>query len=164
NPRSQARSDLIVEAKARLLFHRRPDTPVIVARNLGRADEAVEVVDLASFDPQAVDMLTIVLVGASTSRAFRRGDGRTVAFTPRGYARKHGLEAPPSAPPAPAVPPPQPPPPEPAVPPVVPAATAPEPEPRPEPPAPAASPPPPEPAVPRNPIRAGVAFLRQRAR
>src|SRR5690606_25692401 len=87
NPRSQARSDLLVEAKARLLFHRRPDTPVIVARNLGRADEAVEVVDLASFDPQAVDMLTIVLVGASTSRAFRRGDGRTVAFTPRGYAR-----------------------------------------------------------------------------
>jgi cobalt-precorrin 5A hydrolase/precorrin-3B C17-methyltransferase len=33
-------------------------------------------------------MLTIVLIGSSTSRAFVRGDGRTVAYTPRGYARK----------------------------------------------------------------------------
>ncbi|MEI2612934.1 MAG: cobalamin biosynthesis protein [Candidatus Promineifilaceae bacterium] len=42
NPRSQTRSDLIVEAKARLLFHRRPDTPVIVAKNLGRPDRTGE--------------------------------------------------------------------------------------------------------------------------
>jgi precorrin-3B methylase len=30
-------------------------------------------------------MLTIVLIGASTSRTIKRGDGTTVAFTPRGY-------------------------------------------------------------------------------
>ena len=38
-------------------------------------------------------MLTIVLIGASTSRAFTRGDGRTVAYTPRGYAAKVRAEA-----------------------------------------------------------------------
>jgi cobalt-precorrin 5A hydrolase/precorrin-3B C17-methyltransferase len=86
NPRSQRRNDLIVEAKTRLLFHRRPDTPVVVASSLGRPDERVKVVELAAFDPQDADMLTIVVIGASTSRAFKRGDGTTAAFTPRGYA------------------------------------------------------------------------------
>jgi cobalt-precorrin 5A hydrolase / precorrin-3B C17-methyltransferase len=88
NPRSQRRSDLIVEAKARFLAQRPPDAPVIVASNLGRPDEKVRVVELASFDPQEVDMLTIVLIGARSSKAFTRGDGTTVAFTPRGYAGK----------------------------------------------------------------------------
>ena len=61
---------------------------MIVARNLGRAEQTVLVTTLAEFDPETVDMLTIVLIGSSTSRAFKRGDGRTVAYTPRGYARK----------------------------------------------------------------------------
>lgn len=92
NPRSQRRQDLIEEAKARFLFYRRPDTPVIVASNLGRAEEKVRVVPLAEFDPNDVDMLTIVLIGASSSKSFVRGDGRTVAFTPRGYASKSVAE------------------------------------------------------------------------
>jgi cobalt-precorrin 5A hydrolase/precorrin-3B C17-methyltransferase len=48
----------------------------------------VTVTTLAAFDPTSVDMLTIVLIGSSTSRAFTRGDGRTMAYTPRGYAAK----------------------------------------------------------------------------
>lgn len=88
NPRSQRRTDLIETAKRVFLAHRPPETPVIVARSLGRHDETVEVTTLAAFDPAAIDMLTIVLFGASTSRAFTRGTGQTVAFTPRGYASK----------------------------------------------------------------------------
>lgn len=88
NPRSQRRTDLIEEARRVFLAHRPPSTPVIVARQLGRPDEAVKVTTLAAFDPTQIDMLTIVLFGSSTSTAFTRGDGRTVAFTPRGYARK----------------------------------------------------------------------------
>jgi hypothetical protein len=94
NPRSQRRTDLIVEAKARFLFYRPKDTPVIVASNLGRNDERVQVVRLEDFDPQDVDMTTIVVIGASTSRAMPRGDGRTIAYTPRGYANKTGAEVP----------------------------------------------------------------------
>jgi len=92
NPRSQRRTDLIEEAKTRFLAHRPPDTPVIVASNLGRAEERVQVVALRDFDPETVDMLTIVLFGATSSRAFARGDGSTVAFTPRGYASKAAVE------------------------------------------------------------------------
>lgn len=88
NPRSMRRTDLIEAAKRIYLDHRPPDTPVIIAKNLGRAEEQVRVVTLADFDPTEIDMLTIVLFGASTSRAFTRGDGQTVTFTPRGYERK----------------------------------------------------------------------------
>jgi len=88
NPRSGRRLDLLGEAKDLFARHRPPETPVIVARNLGRAEQTVLVTTLAAFDPTTVDMLTIVLIGSSTSRAFKRGDGRTVAYTPRGYEAK----------------------------------------------------------------------------
>jgi len=88
NPRSKRRTDLIDQAKRIYLSHRPADTPVIIARSLGRSEEDVRVVTLEQFDPNEIDMLTIVLFGASTSRAFKRGDGETVTFTPRGYARK----------------------------------------------------------------------------
>lgn len=88
NPRSQRRTDLIRTAKAIYLAHRPPETPVIIASNVGRPEEKVRVVTLADFDPEAIDMLTVVLIGASTSKAFVRGDGRTMAYTPRGYAKK----------------------------------------------------------------------------
>ena len=93
NPRSQRRTDLIEAAKVLFLAHRPGDTPVIVGRSLGRPGEQVKVTTLAAFDPTEIDMLTIVMIGASTSKAFTRGDGRTVAFTPRGYARKAESEA-----------------------------------------------------------------------
>ncbi len=91
NPVSRRRQDLLVKARDMLLQHRPADTPVVLARNLGRADEGVEIVRLADLAPARVDMLTVVLVGASTSRRFRQG-GVDRAYTPRGYARKLDAE------------------------------------------------------------------------
>lgn len=88
NPRSQRRIGLIEEAKSTFIMHRPPETPVIVASNLGRPAQKVEITTLWAFEPANVDMLTIVLIGSSTSRTFKRGDGTTVAFTPRGYDKK----------------------------------------------------------------------------
>lgn len=88
NPRSLRRTDLIEETKRLFLAHRPADTPVIIASQLGRPEQQVRVVPLAAFRPEEIDMLTIVLIGASTSRSFEQG-GRRVAYTPRGYARKH---------------------------------------------------------------------------
>ncbi|RYD84953.1 MAG: hypothetical protein EOP61_39445 [Sphingomonadales bacterium] len=87
NPRSQRRTDLIEEAKRLFLQHRPPDTPVVIGSNLGRPSQRVRVVTLEAFDPREIDMLTIVLFGASTSKAFLRGGGLK-AYTPRGYAAK----------------------------------------------------------------------------
>jgi cobalt-precorrin 5A hydrolase/precorrin-3B C17-methyltransferase len=88
NPRSMKRRDQLERAFAILKSHRPPDTPVIIASNLGRAEENVRIVTFADFNPDDVDMLTLVMVGSSQSKSFARGDGKTYAYTPRGYAKK----------------------------------------------------------------------------
>ena len=48
----------------------------------------MRIVNFKDFKPDDVDMLTLVMVGSSQSKSFARGDGKTYAYTPRGYARK----------------------------------------------------------------------------
>jgi cobalt-precorrin 5A hydrolase / precorrin-3B C17-methyltransferase len=91
NPRSLKRRDQLERAFAILKNHRPPDTPVIIASNLGRPEEAVKIVRFADFNPDDVDMLTLVMVGSSQSKSFARGDGKTYAYTPRGYAKKREI-------------------------------------------------------------------------
>jgi len=88
NPVSRRRRDQLAAA-ARILGGRRPAaTPVVLARNLGRDGESVEIVRLDALTPDLVDMLTVVLVGASETRIVPRGDGGRWVYTPRGYAAK----------------------------------------------------------------------------
>jgi cobalt-precorrin 5A hydrolase/precorrin-3B C17-methyltransferase len=70
-------------ARRILLRHRRADTPVVLARNLGRAGEQVTLGTLARFDARAVDMLTLVLVGSRSTRVLAGDPPRL--YTPRGY-------------------------------------------------------------------------------
>ncbi len=88
NPVSARRRTQLAAAKAILLKHRPPETPVVLARNLGRDCEEVRTVSLADLQVDDVDMLTLVLVGASTTRGLVAG-GRAWTYTPRGYAKKH---------------------------------------------------------------------------
>jgi cobalt-precorrin 5A hydrolase / precorrin-3B C17-methyltransferase len=92
NPRSLKRTDQIVKAFEILKPHRSADTPVVLASNLGRPTENVRILRFDQFKPEDVDMLTLVMVGSSQSRSFLRGDGRTYAYTPRGYAKKMDLK------------------------------------------------------------------------
>lgn len=84
NPVSHRRRDQLPRARAILLGARPADTPVVIARNLGRPGESVITTTLAGLDAADVDMLTVVLVGSSETRVYH---GRV--YTPRGYARKH---------------------------------------------------------------------------
>ena len=88
NPRSLKRRDQLERAFAILAQHRPADAPVVIASNLGRPEEKVKIVRFADFNPDDVDMLTLVMVGSSQSKYFARGDGMTYAYTPRGYAKK----------------------------------------------------------------------------
>lgn len=88
NPVSQRRRTQLAAAKEILLRHRPGDTPVILGRNLGRDGENVTVVALRDLRIEDVDMLTLVIVGASQTRAVARPDGGTWVYTPRGYAKK----------------------------------------------------------------------------
>ena len=85
NPVSKARRETFARALEILRVHRAPETPVVVARNLGREGERVEVVPLQHLDPARIDMMTTLIVGSSETRTFRHGASiRT--YTPRGYA------------------------------------------------------------------------------
>ncbi len=88
NPRSMRRSNQIVAAMDILSSHRPPETPVILATNLGRPGEHVRTTTMAEFNPDDVDMLTLVMVGSSTSRTLDTGDGKRWVYTPRGYEKK----------------------------------------------------------------------------
>ncbi len=90
NPVSKRRRIQLEAAKAILLHHRPSDTPVIIARNLGREGETVDRIDLGDLDVNRVDMLTLVVVGASTTRTVIAG-GRAWTYTPRGYANKQTM-------------------------------------------------------------------------
>lgn len=83
NPVSKRRREALPKARDILLGHRPADTPVVLARNLGRDGETVRNVDLAALQVDDVDMLTVVIVGSSQTRRF--GDW---VYTPRGYESK----------------------------------------------------------------------------
>ncbi len=91
NPASHRRRRQLETARDVLLAHRPADTPVVVARNLARPGEQVRVVPLAELSLDTVDMLTVVIVGNSQSRAVY-GGGQSWAYTPRGYAAKRESE------------------------------------------------------------------------
>ena len=80
NPRSKGRDWQLGRAQELLLAQRPPNTPVVLARQLGREEEAVSLHELATLPLEQVDMLTLVLIGNSSSRV---EGGRMV--TPRGY-------------------------------------------------------------------------------
>lgn len=93
NPVSMKRRTLLAQARDILLQHRPADTPVLLASNLGRADETLKQRTLAALEVDEVDMLTVVLVGSSNTNCFQTGDISAGAdgvrtYTPRGYAKR----------------------------------------------------------------------------
>jgi precorrin-3B C17-methyltransferase len=83
NPASKARPDGIRDAFALLMQHKRYETPVIIARAIGRPDEQIEITTLAEADPSRIDMSTLVIVGSSATRLILREGGRPWVYTPR---------------------------------------------------------------------------------
>jgi precorrin-2 C20-methyltransferase/precorrin-3B C17-methyltransferase len=84
NPASRNRREQLERAREVLLGHRDPDTPVVVARDVGGAEESVSVTTLADLDADRVDMRTLLIVGSSTTRVVDNGAVPCV-YTPRRY-------------------------------------------------------------------------------
>ncbi|NLV78086.1 MAG: precorrin-2 C(20)-methyltransferase [Rhodococcus sp.] len=64
NPASRSRTTQVADAKAVLLRHRRPDTVVVIGRDVGRPAESLEVTTLEKLDPASIDMKCLLIVGA----------------------------------------------------------------------------------------------------
>ncbi|MFI9352893.1 precorrin-2 C(20)-methyltransferase [Streptomyces lydicus] len=88
NPGSRSRTWQVGKARELLLEHRAPDTPVILARDIGGPEESVRTVRLTDLDPTQVDMRTLLIIGSSQTQAVRRDDGTDVVWTPRRYPEK----------------------------------------------------------------------------
>ncbi|MEE8394329.1 MAG: precorrin-3B C(17)-methyltransferase, partial [Rhodospirillales bacterium] len=87
NPVSKRRRTQLAAACEILLKSRPADTPVVIARNLGRDGESVKFIPLGELTPDHADMRTIILIGSSRTRLIERG-GRGWVYTPRGYESK----------------------------------------------------------------------------
>ncbi|QIY56403.1 precorrin-2 C(20)-methyltransferase [Streptomyces sp. RPA4-5] len=85
NPGSRSRTWQVGKTRELLLEHRAPDTPVILARDIGGPEESVRTVRLADLDPTQVDMRTLLIIGSSQTQAVRRDNGTEVVWTPRRY-------------------------------------------------------------------------------
>lgn len=84
NPGSASRNWQVAELKDILLQHKSPSTPVILGRDVGGPEQSVAITTVADFDPAAVDMRTLLIVGSSTTTVIERAGGRAV-FTNRRY-------------------------------------------------------------------------------
>lgn len=80
NPKSEGRYWQLHRLKELFLEERVPETPVGYVRQAGREEQVVNLTTLAEFDPEQVDMFTVILIGNSQSY---EADGKFI--TPRGY-------------------------------------------------------------------------------
>ncbi|HEY9825122.1 MAG TPA: precorrin-3B C(17)-methyltransferase [Stenomitos sp.] len=86
NPISQQRTWQLSAARDILLQWRHPQTPVVVAKNMGRPGQKVEVVSLGDLKPDQADMRTLLIVGSTTTRAIARQTHSPWVYTPRHYS------------------------------------------------------------------------------
>lgn len=84
NPRSRSRPDQLHAARAALLDVKSDDTVVVIARDVGRAEESAAVTTLGDFDPDTVDMKCLVIIGASSTRVTPGGQ----VWTPRSVTQR----------------------------------------------------------------------------
>ena len=80
NPKSHGRYWQLYRLQELFLKERSTETPVGYVRQAGREDQEVKLTTLAAFDPEDVDMFTVILIGNSQSYI---SDGKFI--TPRGY-------------------------------------------------------------------------------
>ena len=80
NPKSHGRYWQLYRLQELFLMERSADTPVGYVRQAGRPEQEVKVTTLGAFDPEDIDMFTVVLIGNSQSYI---SDGKII--TPRGY-------------------------------------------------------------------------------
>ena len=65
NPASRSRREQVGDAQQIFLEFRDPQTPVVIGRHVGRAEESMTVVTLGELDPESIDMGCLLIVGSS---------------------------------------------------------------------------------------------------
>ena len=87
NPKSHGRYWQLYRLQELFLQERSADTPIGYVRQAGREEQEVKLTTLSQFDPEDIDMFTVVLIGNSQSYI---ANGKMI--TPRGYYREEKQE------------------------------------------------------------------------
>lgn len=82
NPKSHGRYWQLYRLQELFLKYRLAETSVGYVRQAGREEQEIKVTTLGAFDPEDVDMFTVIIIGNSQSYI---ADGKMI--TPRGYYR-----------------------------------------------------------------------------
>ena len=99
NPKSNGRYWQLYRLVELFLQQRSADTPVGYVRQAGRDEQEIKVTTLGEFDPEDVDMFTVILIGNSQSYIFSpsaltgtfpQTEESRLIITPRGYYRERG--------------------------------------------------------------------------
>jgi cobalt-precorrin 5A hydrolase / precorrin-3B C17-methyltransferase len=85
NPISSQRTWQLTAAQEILRRWRSPQTPVVLAKNVGRSGQDIRVIALGDLVPELADMRTVILVGSSQTRTIPRSQDRVWVYTPRRY-------------------------------------------------------------------------------
>ncbi|WP_271410459.1 precorrin-3B C(17)-methyltransferase [Pseudomonas sp. Q1-7] len=85
NPISRARPWQLGRALDIVARHRKPETVVVLGRDIGRPAEKLTLTSLGELTPDQVDMRTLVIVGSSLTRRVPKGNGEDWVYTPRWY-------------------------------------------------------------------------------
>ena len=83
NPKSHGRYWQLYRLQELFLKYRSAETPVGYVRQAGREEQEIKLTTLGDFDPEDVDMFTVIIIGNSQSYI---ADGQFI--TPRGYYRE----------------------------------------------------------------------------
>lgn len=83
NPKSKGRPEYLKECMDIIKEFRTDSTPVAVVRHALRDGQSYKLFTIKDFDPEIVDMMSIVIVG--NSKSYYK-DGKFI--TPRGYENK----------------------------------------------------------------------------
>lgn len=83
NPKSNGRYWQLHRLKELFLKERSGETPVGYVRQAGREEQSIEITNLNNFNPDTIDMFTVIIIGNSQSYIYN-----DKIITPRGYYKE----------------------------------------------------------------------------
>jgi cobalt-precorrin 5A hydrolase / precorrin-3B C17-methyltransferase len=85
NPVSKQRTWQLEKAKEILLRWRSPQTPVVLARNLGRTGQSTQIKTLDRIKCEDADMRTVIIIGSTKTRIISGNHNNLWVYTPRRF-------------------------------------------------------------------------------
>lgn len=83
NPKSKKRHWQLGRLQKIFLEERSPETPVAIVKQVTRKEEAIKITTLGEFNPEDVDMFSLVMIGNSQTFQYKN-----FMVTPRGYLNR----------------------------------------------------------------------------